>query len=298
MLFPDGWITHLTAISWDHRPLLLETYLTTGAVDSGQVIAEAGNTRSKIKEISRQIEELQIRPLTMKNSEEEGSLQLELDELLKREEIIWRDKAKAKWLEEGDSLTDHWTPTTPFFVSDLMEPKAPRWEKQRILQIFLQQLAHEIFKINIPHDVEQDTPIWTPSKTWRPRNELLHGHQIGDWTTFVDVVSKTADKYWKATMDRKMKSKKDYHAVSWKMPSQGTIKINFDAAFTEDLAIVALIARDHTSSVLGASTGSFAASDPFKAETLAANEAFKCASKNSIQNPMFEGDALNVLRAV
>lgn len=106
-------------------------------------------------------------------------------------------------------------------------------------------------------------------QTWRPRNELLHGHQIGDWTTFVDVVSKTADKYWKATMDRKMKSKKDYNAVSWKMPSQGTIKINFDAAFTEDLAIVALIARDHTSSVLGASTGSFAASDPFKAETLA-----------------------------
>lgn len=64
-----------------------------------------GHVQSKIKEISRQIEELQIKPQPMENLEEEGRLQLELDELLEIEEIIWRDKVKGKWLEEGDANT-------------------------------------------------------------------------------------------------------------------------------------------------------------------------------------------------
>lgn len=33
----------------------------------------------------------------------EENLQKELDGLLKREEILWRDKAKARWIEDGDA---------------------------------------------------------------------------------------------------------------------------------------------------------------------------------------------------
>lgn len=39
----------------------------------------------------------------METSEAEASLQLELEELLNKEEIRWRDKVKAKWIEEGDN---------------------------------------------------------------------------------------------------------------------------------------------------------------------------------------------------
>lgn len=30
---------------------------------------------------------------------------MELNEVLKREEILWRDKAKSRWIEEGDANT-------------------------------------------------------------------------------------------------------------------------------------------------------------------------------------------------
>lgn len=42
----------------------------------------------------------------------EKSIQLELDELLLREELLWKDKAKAKWNEQGDSNTHFFHLTT------------------------------------------------------------------------------------------------------------------------------------------------------------------------------------------
>lgn len=99
-------------------------------------------------------------------------------------------------------------------------------------------------------------------------------------------------------MDRMIKRKKAYHVVNWKILSKWTMKINFDASFMEDLDIVAWIARDHIGTLLRASIGSFTASDQFMAEALAANKSFKYASKNSIQNILFEGDALNIHRTL
>lgn len=55
------------------------------------------------------------------------------------------------------------TPNSPYFISDLMEQGHQEWDRQPILQIFPEHLANAIFKINIPLNVDQDTPIWTSS---------------------------------------------------------------------------------------------------------------------------------------
>lgn len=38
-------------------------------------------------------------------SRQKTNLQLEMNELLKREEILWRDKVKSRWIAEGDANT-------------------------------------------------------------------------------------------------------------------------------------------------------------------------------------------------
>lgn len=37
----------------------------------------------------------------------EEALQRDLTELCKREELLWKDKAKARWIEEGDANTNY-----------------------------------------------------------------------------------------------------------------------------------------------------------------------------------------------
>lgn len=65
-----------------------------------------------IQNIRSSILELQSQAQDSNTSEVENSLQKELDELLRREEILWRDKANSKWLQEGDANTRYFHLTT------------------------------------------------------------------------------------------------------------------------------------------------------------------------------------------
>lgn len=64
-----------------------------------------GHITVKKKDILTQISNLQSLPQTSYSIEEEETLQKDLDEILKRDEILWRDKVKSNWLEEGDANT-------------------------------------------------------------------------------------------------------------------------------------------------------------------------------------------------
>lgn len=56
-------------------------------------------------------------------------------------------------------------------------------------------------------------------------------------------MNNTAYNYWKAAMSRKLKQKKNY-SQTWQMPRQSVIKLNFYAAFTDEIATIAGRAED------------------------------------------------------
>lgn len=64
-----------------------------------------GNIRTKLQTLKLHIDSLQSQTPTNLVIQMEQMAQQELDELLLRESIHWKEKAKNKWLEEGDANT-------------------------------------------------------------------------------------------------------------------------------------------------------------------------------------------------
>lgn len=71
-----------------------------------------GHVQSHIKKIKEEIAALQSMNPASDVVSAEQSKQWELEELLHREELLWRDKAKAKWMNEGDANTHFFHITT------------------------------------------------------------------------------------------------------------------------------------------------------------------------------------------
>ena len=61
-----------------------------------------GHCQSRISEISKQIELIQCEILSVENCSKEAKLQSELNCLLSRNELIWRQKSRETGLKDGD----------------------------------------------------------------------------------------------------------------------------------------------------------------------------------------------------
>lgn len=64
-----------------------------------------GNIHTRIKNLKTYITHLQSLPQTTLVIQMEQMAQKDLDELLLRETILWKEKAKSQWLVEGDANT-------------------------------------------------------------------------------------------------------------------------------------------------------------------------------------------------
>lgn len=60
---------------------------------------------ARIKDLKSAIQQYQSSPQDQEVINEEKTAQSEQELLHKREEILWRDKAKARWIDEGDANT-------------------------------------------------------------------------------------------------------------------------------------------------------------------------------------------------
>ena len=64
-----------------------------------------GNVQSKIKEAWKNLDQIQSLDPNPQNLEKEANLCMEIQELLKREEILWRQKSRIKSLASFDLNT-------------------------------------------------------------------------------------------------------------------------------------------------------------------------------------------------
>lgn len=71
-----------------------------------------GNVQSRIADLKKLIELLQSLPQTYHVMEQERLAHAELDEIWLREKLLWKAKARVKWLMEGDANTHFFHTTT------------------------------------------------------------------------------------------------------------------------------------------------------------------------------------------
>lgn len=71
-----------------------------------------GNVHEKLKQVSTLIDTLQNSPPNDVRSQLERAALQNLTELETREAVLWKEKAKARWIEEGDANTHFFHVTT------------------------------------------------------------------------------------------------------------------------------------------------------------------------------------------
>lgn len=108
--FETMWIAHpdtceIIHSAWNQSQSFLARLKNTKMALKTWNLSVFGHVQQRIHTLQHLIHNCQTSPQTAHSIQSECTLQQNLDELLKREELIWRDKAKARWLEEGDANT-------------------------------------------------------------------------------------------------------------------------------------------------------------------------------------------------
>ncbi|KAL3622533.1 hypothetical protein CASFOL_033944 [Castilleja foliolosa] len=99
--------------SWNTKILGSPSYILNGKIrvtkDNLKIWNKEhfGNCHSKAKEIKDKIDAVQLLDKTDTNAACENALKMELDDWLHRIDIFWQQKAKDKWLMDGDANTSY-----------------------------------------------------------------------------------------------------------------------------------------------------------------------------------------------
>lgn len=114
--FKAMWIRDITMGSiihevWNKKKSLITLSLLMSKIKNTNLALKEwnrthfGNLQTSIKNLISTIDSLQSNTQTPTTIKMEQSAQRDLDELLLRERTLWQEKAKTKWLEEGDANT-------------------------------------------------------------------------------------------------------------------------------------------------------------------------------------------------
>ena len=140
-------------------------------------------------------------------------------------------------------------------------------------------------------------------RIWLRRNDVVHGGTFTHPTELVrDAEIALADFHRANNGVRQRREEPDNTSVEkWKPPPENMVKINWDAALDKHRKTIGLgiIARDERGSVLAAARKTMSlVVEPVVAESMAALHALIFCHEQGYQEVVFEGDALQVVKAV
>lgn len=136
-----------------------------------------GNVDICIKETKAAIKKLQSQGQDECIVRMEKDLQIEIDEMLKREESLWRDKAKSKWLQEGDTNTCYFHLTTILHrkynsITSILSPNNSWISKRQDIRLAFQEYFESIFSSVEPQYPKDFQNLFTPVIGREENNKL------------------------------------------------------------------------------------------------------------------------------
>jgi hypothetical protein len=142
-------------------------------------------------------------------------------------------------------------------------------------------------------------------KIWMRRNAMIfEGISVHPNKSYADDV-RLIDDFKRCLKGDEKKPKSMHENVPvlscWKPPSEGTIKVNFDAVINNSVGYVGvgLVARDFLGNLKGAKHLSISIlTDAYNAELMAASQAVIFCTQAGFLNVILEGDALKVIKDV
>lgn len=153
----------------------------------------------------------------------------------------------------------------------------------------------------IPLEVRQEILNYVAvgmEMTWWLRNKIRVGEPVSSWSHLFTKIHRSAVRYWRATLSRRLKRAQITRPCRWAPPPLGWIKINFDAAYRDGVAHPAVIVRDSHGVPVTAWTSELLVDGPFSAEASAAVMALKLGELQHTDCIVIEGDALTVIQNI
>ena len=143
----------------------------------------------------------------------------------------------------------------------------------------------------------------TTRKIWLRRNSMVHGEQFSHPTQLLRDAQNSLEEFQHIHSEcwDGVQSTKDTVIAQWKPPPNNMVKLNWDAGInmTKGRVGIGLIARDSRGSCLAARSLTMNAhTDVATAKALAAVHAIMLCKEMGYTNILFEGDALQVIRAI
>lgn len=113
-----------------------------------------------------------------------------------------------------------------------------------------------------------------------------------------DSINRTTISYWSVTRSRKMKQSRKRNTLNWSPPPLGWYKINFDAAYEEGIAHLAVVIGDANEIFIKAWVSKVNCNGLFATEASTTVVAFKLGQSLQSKNIIIEENALAVIECI
>ncbi|KAL3618558.1 hypothetical protein CASFOL_037640 [Castilleja foliolosa] len=277
-----------------------------------------GNCFNKAKELKLKLDAMQYLDKTDSNGFITKNLQEELDTWLHRADIYWRQKAKEKWIKDGDANKRYFHLTAVIHskynkIDSLLDSNnLITYDRTSIGNSFV-NFYSKLFQSDFDHScppfpknldnlmttciTSEDNAILTAIPSNDEIKKVLFSFakfkSPGPDGDLLASVTKNCKDHW-ISMAKSKQGLRFTH-LSWKPPPELWTKVNVDAAFSNGCAFTGMVFRNSQGSIIFSAAHKHNCIDSTAAKSLALLDVCKELEKQKITNVLLESDCLNAI---